>query len=151
MAPLKPKGSPVGKESPGWDIQFTYSCVSIVESPTRSRPTWIAWIYRFYMGNLIIVEKKEGLANTALIMAEQIHTCSAQVSTAALLLCRAQYDSTVQLVEDGGVQICLTRVPARKPLQHWILVYFHSVWGAKSLLSRGLSIAPSPTWIEKAD
>lgn len=44
MVSTKPKGSPVGKEIPGWDIQLTYSCVSIVGSPHCDlTPIWIAW------------------------------------------------------------------------------------------------------------
>lgn len=116
MVSTEPKGSPVGKESPGWDIQFTYSCVSIVGSPhCDPTPTWIAWESTGFEHKKSDYSGKERRACniSTWIMAEQIHACSAQVSTAALLTCRA--NTTHRLTrEAGGVQICLTRVPKQK-------------------------------------
>ena len=97
------------------------------------------------IGNLIIVEKKEGLATAALgLWQNKFMLVVPKCPTSSSAYLQSQYDPPSNQGSWWGASLPDSGPQAESLFQHWILIYFHSVWGAKSLLSRGLSIAPSP-------
>lgn len=131
----EPKGSPVEKRvRVGYPVHLQL-CVNCWESPLWSAPTWIAWESTGFEHKKSDYSGKERTLTSALGLWQNkfilvVPKCPQQ-------LCLPAEPSTHRPTrEDGGVQICLTRVPKQKAFSSTGSRLFSFSLGAKSLLSR---------------